>query len=67
MIWHPEDKGEDKVAVGVRELPEEEAAWAEAGDSAREETVFVPIVGKRCPTRGESPVLSTSAPNAAPR
>jgi len=56
---------EDKVAVEVRGLPEKEEAWAEAEGSAREETVFAPVVGKRCPMRGENPVSNTSAPNAA--
>lgn len=54
------------MAVEARGLPEREEAWAEARGSAREETVFAPVVGKRCPMREENPVSNTSAPNAAP-
>jgi hypothetical protein len=55
------------VAVEARGLPEKEEVWAEAGGSAPEAIVFVPIVGKSSPMKGKSLVLSTSAQNAAPR
>ncbi len=66
-LWHQEHKVGDKAEEEARSLQAAEEAWAEAVALALEEIVFVPIVAKSSPMRGESLVSNTSAPNAARR